>query len=77
MERFGHHPDPAVDFCVEVDAIVGLVEDVKAGTQDCKPVEDRMFRAEQFRVGGDERAVSAKANLRKAEESLNLWHGAQ
>ena len=70
MEHFGHHPDPATDFCVEVDAIEGLVYEARVGMIPRKPVEDRIFKAMQFRVGGDPDAVAAKGNLRIAEEYL-------
>jgi len=68
--NFGHHPDPAVDFCVEVDTLEGLVEDVRAGLEKRKPVEDRIFRATMFRVGGDERAVEARKRLLEAESKI-------
>ena len=67
---FGHHPDPAVDFCVEVDVIEGLVYDAKHGLIEYKPIEDRVCRAMQFRVGGVSAAVEAKQRLRIAEEYL-------
>ena len=70
LGRFGHHPDPAVDFCVEVDMIEGLVADVKAKTQEYEPVADIVFRAMQFTVGGDLRAIAAKQALRDAEAAL-------
>ena len=70
LGRFGHHPDRVIDFCVEVEGLEGLVEDVRAGIQDRKPVEGRIFKAMQFRVGGVERAVMAKGTLRKVEVRL-------
>ena len=65
--NFGYHPDSAIDFCVEVDVIEGLVEDCNAGLEDSRHVSERIFRAMQFRVGGDEGAVLAKSRLQKAE----------
>jgi len=65
LGRFGHHPDPAVDFCVEVDAIEGMVADLGAGIGDWKIVKLRIAKALQFNVGGVEAAVNAKACLRK------------
>lgn len=67
---FGHHPDPAVDFCVEVDQIEGEVYDAKHGLVPYQPVEDRVFKAMQFRVGGVPEAVAAKGRLRIAENYL-------
>lgn len=70
LGRFGWHPDPAIDFCVEVEVIEGLVYDAKVGLVEKKPVEDRIFKAMTFRVGGVGMAVDAKAALRRAEASL-------
>lgn len=70
LGRFGHHPDPAVDFCVEVDEIEGLVYDARHGLTEYKPVEDRVFKAMRFCVGGDQNAVTAKERLRIAEDYL-------
>lgn len=71
--RFGHHPDPATDFCVEVEAIEGYHYDAQRGLS--KPGEpprqiDPAFRvrvnaAMDFVVGGDPVAVRAKAILRQ------------
>jgi hypothetical protein len=68
--RFGHHPDPATDFAVEVDEIEGMVADVKAGLEKPKAVDDRLFKAMQFRVGGTVLAVAAKQALRQAAADL-------
>lgn len=70
LGRFGHHPDPATDFCVEVEEIEGLVYDVGVGLMERKPVDDRIFRAMMFNVGGVDLAVQAKAALRRAEAML-------
>lgn len=63
LGRFGHHPDPAIDFCEEVDIIEGLAYDVSVGLADKKTVEDRIFRASMFRVGGICAAVDARKRL--------------
>lgn len=70
LSRFGHHPDPAIDYCAEVDVIEGLVADVRAGLESRKAVEDRIFRASMFKVGGDERAVMARRKLLAAENAV-------
>lgn len=67
--RFGHHPEPAIDFCCEVDAIEGMLADWKAGLTSHEDVGARMARAMQFRVGGDAHAVAAKDRLRSLIES--------
>lgn len=68
LGRFGHHPNPAIDFCVEVDVLKGMVYDAKVGLLDVETVNERIFRAMSFRVGGVERTVAAKAHLRRLEE---------
>ena len=70
MGRFGWNENPAADFCIEVDVIEGMEADYRAGLETKRAVEDRIFRAMQFSVGGDERAVEAKNNLRRIEAAL-------
>ena len=70
MSYFGWNQDPAVDFCVEVDAIEGLAADYRAGLEPKEAVERRIEEAMKFRVGGVPAAVDAKAALRKLEASL-------
>lgn len=70
MRKFGWNEDPAIDFCAEVDAIEALAADYRAGLESRQAVMDRAFRALFFRVGGDERAVAAKAKLRALADSL-------
>ena len=71
---FGHHPHPAIDFCVEVDAIEGRVYDARHGLTPFKPVEERVFKAMQFRLGGELVAVQAKERLRIAGAYLANTH---
>ncbi len=70
LGRFDHHPDPAIDFCVEVEAIQGMAYEARAGMIGMGDIRNRIFRAMQFRVGGDEGAVRAKAMLREAEGEM-------
>ena len=69
--EFGHHPDPAIDFEVEVGAIEGLVYEARVGLADSDAVTARIERAMQFRVGGDAGAVRAKARLREIADLKN------
>lgn len=71
LGRFGHHPDPAVDFEVEVDVLEGAVADWKAGLEERSDVERRIFMAMMFRVGGVDRAVIAKNKLRALEAEVH------
>lgn len=66
LGRFGHHPDPANDFCIEVEAIEGMAYDVSVGLDGSDDYElyCRIHEAMSFRVGGDEIAVRAKQRLR-------------
>lgn len=68
--RFGHHPDPAIDFCIEVEEIEGLTYNATIGLDDPRAVGERISRAMSFRVGGDEGAVQAKATLRACEAKV-------
>lgn len=70
LGRFGHHPNPAIDFCVEVDAIEGLAADVRAGLAPKGELADRIFRAMAFTVGGDLNAINAKDTLRRTEQAM-------
>ena len=66
---FGHHPDPAIDFCIEVEEIQSIAADRSIGfaNPDDDKLENRIYRAMQFNVGGDADAVTAKALLREIE----------
>lgn len=72
LGRFGHHPDPAIDFCVEVEALEGMAIDARCGCglADVSEVALRIAAAMTFRVGGDECAVRAKALLRRLERQV-------
>lgn len=65
--EFGHHADPAIDFCLEVERIEAEIRDQVAGAAPQFNVSARIQRAMEFRVGGDPRAVKAKASLRRLE----------
>lgn len=65
MFSFGHHPDPAIDFCVEVESLESIVTDKELGLRADEPhPRERYERAMTFRVGGDAGAVAAKGLLR-------------
>jgi hypothetical protein len=68
LGRFGHHPDPAIDFCVEVEELEGLAYNHSVGFFPDPGLAERIDRALEFRVGGDPDCVAAKAALRKARE---------
>lgn len=70
LGKFGFHPDPAVDFCVEVDVLGAMVYDVHVGLESRKKLEDRVFKALQFNVGGVPEAVAAKGRLRAIDAML-------
>jgi uncharacterized protein with von Willebrand factor type A (vWA) domain len=62
--RYGHHPDPVIDFCTEVDALEGMKADINAGFDDEAEFSRRLSYALDFVPGADERAVVAKNRLR-------------
>jgi hypothetical protein len=70
LGRFGHHPDPATDFEVEVDALQGMAYDVGVGLQNAATLRERVARAMEFRVGGVPSCVAAKGVLREIEAQL-------
>jgi hypothetical protein len=70
--RFGHHHEPAIDFCIEVEALEGHLFDAKHGIgkpgHEPRRIDDefrrRVSSAMDFIVGGDQIAIAAKATLR-------------
>jgi hypothetical protein len=72
--KFGHHPDPATDFEVEVTSLQGrlfnakhAIPDKHGVTESVAQVADAIKRAMTFRVGGVETSVRAKSILRALE----------
>jgi hypothetical protein len=76
LGRFGHHPDPAIDFCVEVECIEGMTYDASVGLQTPSTVKQRVDRAMTFRVGGDEGCVAAKQIVRDCDQRLRAMGAA-
>jgi hypothetical protein len=74
LGRFNHHSDPAIDFCVEVEELEGIVYDLGVGLTKGRPsrqeVALRIEQALTFRVGGDKQAVVAQGLLRELEAKL-------
>lgn len=72
LGRFGHHPDPAIDFEVEVGDIEAELINIKGGFENGTPTLDeirrRIDKAMDFRVGAVETCVSAKHRLRELEK---------
>jgi hypothetical protein len=74
LGRFGHHPDPAIDFCVEVETLQGELFDIACGlTEGRMSVSElgrRIEAAMTFTVGGDQNAIDAKDLLRALEREF-------
>nr|WP_250808449.1 hypothetical protein [Neorhizobium tomejilense] len=74
LGRFGHHPDPAIDFCVEVEIIDSEWVNTKLGFENGTPgkaeLRQRVDKAMQFRVGGDLNAIMAKSLLRMIDAEM-------
>lgn len=75
LGRFGHHPDPAIDFEIEVQSLEARLFDAKGGIskpgtepETVETVGAAIQRAMTFTVGGDPSAVAAKAILRNLEK---------
>lgn len=76
LGRFGHHPEPAIDFECEVEQIESIVADLEKGMRQGDPVPmERIARAMTFLVGGDPSAVAAKATLRELEKRASALSG--
>jgi hypothetical protein len=67
---FKHHPDPAIDFCVEVEELQAMTYNRKVEFDREPTLDARIFRAMQFRVGGDLGACAAKQTLREIEREV-------
>lgn len=68
--KFGHHPDPAIDFCVEVEEIQAMACNRRIGFDAEPDLDRRIERAMMFQVGGDVGAVAAKDELRRIAHTL-------
>lgn len=76
LGRFGHHPDPAIDFEYEVEQIESIVADLEKGMRQGERVPlKRIELAMAFRVGGDPSAVAAKATLRELRKRASALSG--
>lgn len=68
--RFGHHPNPVIDFCVEVESLLSEIKNhgigFTNGTPNKEELRRRIAMAMDFKVGGDTDAVLAKQQLRAA-----------
>lgn len=74
LGRFNHHPDPAIDFCIEVESLQGRLRSARLGI--AKPgeapeciscIKADIQRALEFTTGGDPNAIDAKWLLRELE----------
>lgn len=80
MARFGHHPEPAIDFCIEVEELESIALNRKLGLTgfgheaDFAGFDDRLDRAMNFRVGGDLNCINAKARLRALTARKGATH---
>lgn len=72
LGRFGHHPNPADDFCVEVEEIIAIHKDreLRFPNPDDASLDERVRRAMDFTVGGNEHAVHAKQLLREVARKM-------
>lgn len=71
LGRFGHHPDPANDFCIEVETLEARLINARLGfnkaglePETVEAVQRDIEHALKFRVGGDPIAVRAMGELR-------------
>jgi hypothetical protein len=71
--QFGHHPDPAIDFCVEVREIEAQAWNYQYGfdAPTLWQLNNRIRSAMDFRFVTTDTAVRAKDRLREIEKQLN------
>jgi hypothetical protein len=67
---FDHHPDPAIDFCVEVEEIEAMACNRRIGFDPEPELDRRIERAMMFTVGGDAGAVQAMQSLQKIASAV-------
>jgi len=78
LGRYGHNPDPAIDFLVEIEEIEAIAESARLGLcgfgheKDRETLDNRIWSALEFRVGGDEACVVAKEAARKLARERGL-----
>jgi hypothetical protein len=73
MAFFGHHPEPVIDFLIEVEELESIAENARLGLtgfgheEDRAKLDERIDRAliRDFRVGVDQQCVAAKQALRE------------
>lgn len=70
LGKFGHHPDPAIDFEVEVDDLIGMAYNRRTGFDPEPSLDARVERAMRFRVGGIPSCIEAKDSLREIDAAL-------
>ncbi len=72
--RFGHHPDRADDFCIEVEILQAEWHNLRVcfdnGTPSLAEFKDRVFKAMQAGPFVTERCLNAKTLLRSIERQL-------
>lgn len=69
LGRFNHHPDPAIDFEVEVEELHSILFDMQHNLSPCEEPDfrRRVREAMHFRVGGIPSCIEAKHLLRQIE----------
>ena len=74
LGRFQHHPDPAIDFCVEVEELEAECYNRRVGFQPIPRdmLLTRIDRAMDFRVGGDLASIAAKDVLRQLDREVRV-----
>jgi hypothetical protein len=70
LARFGHHPDPADDYCVEVECLLGMECNRQVGFDPEPDLERRVTRALDFKAGGSPYALVAREQLLLLAERL-------
>jgi hypothetical protein len=76
LGRFGHHPDPAIDYCVEVEELEGMMFNRRVGFDAEPSLDERVGKALGFSVAGDQNAIGARQTLKEIDAELRQIVGA-
>lgn len=65
LGRFGHHPNPAIDFEIESNIILDMEYNIKNNISEHPTFQERLTKALEFPIGVIEICILAKQKLKK------------
>jgi hypothetical protein len=70
MTRFGHNPDPSIDYCVEVDELERMLIRIRLGHETYPEFRKRVNEALSFRFGTCKFSRDARRRLKTLADSI-------